>query len=164
MPQFDFANVFTPQLFWLAVFFVVLYFGIVKLTLPRLDKVMTEREGTIAGDLASARAAKEAADQVAEDYRLTLERSRADAQGVVAEAKAAAAKATEQRLGEADQGIAQTIAAAEAEIEAARQAASASVREIAADGAQAIVAKLTGAELSRDAVMGEVDTQLAAAR
>ena len=43
MPQFEFGTVFIPQLFWLAVFFVVLYFGIVRLTLPRLGKVMDER-------------------------------------------------------------------------------------------------------------------------
>jgi F-type H+-transporting ATPase subunit b len=163
MPQFDFANVFTPQLFWLAVFFVVLYFGIVRLTLPRLDKVMTEREDTISGDLASARAAKEAADQVAEEYRASMAQSRAEAQGVIARAKDEAAKASEKRIAAADKRLAKKLAEAEAEIEAARQAASEHVREIAADGAQAIVAKLTGESVSRDAVLGEVDAQLTAA-
>ncbi len=69
MPQFDFANVFVPQFAWLALFFVVLYFGVVQRTLPKLGKVMGQREDQISGDIAAAQAAKTAADAI--DARLS---------------------------------------------------------------------------------------------
>jgi F-type H+-transporting ATPase subunit b len=64
MPQFDLAN-FVPQLVWLTIFFAVLYFGIVRLTLPKLAKTMDAREGQVANDIATAERAKGEADQMA---------------------------------------------------------------------------------------------------
>src|SRR3546814_4077583 len=104
MPQFDFANVFWPQLFWLSALFALLYFGIVRTTLPRLSKVMDEREGRILADLASARDAKDLADQVAEEYQADINRSREEARDKLAAAKLEAAKASEKRLAAADKG------------------------------------------------------------
>ena len=54
MPQFDFAAVTWPQLAWLALSFAILYFGVIRFTLPKLGKVMGEREDKIAGDIAAA--------------------------------------------------------------------------------------------------------------
>ncbi|MFA9200103.1 MAG: F0F1 ATP synthase subunit B' [Cypionkella sp.] len=157
MPQFDFGTVLVPQLFWLAVFFVVLYFGIVRLTLPRLGKVMDERTSKIDADLAAARLAKSEADATAEHYRLALEADRETARTALGEAQAAAAAARAARRAAADRRIAERTAAAEARIDAARQQASASLREVAAEGAQAIVARLTGTSPADDEVAQAVD-------
>lgn len=160
MPQFDFANVFWPQLFWLAVFFAILYFGIVKTTLPRLSKVVTEREDSIATDLSTAKNAKEKADQVSEEYQAELSRSRDEARGVVAAAKDEAAKAAEKRLVSADKRVAKKLAEAEERIDQACIEASASLREIAAESAEAIVSKLTGKAPARDEALAEVDAAM----
>ncbi|ROT95085.1 ATPase [Altererythrobacter sp. FM1] len=161
MPQFDFTNVFWPQLFWLALFFIVLYFGIVRLTLPRLGKVMDERAAKIDGDLEAARAAKESADELTERYRAELEKSRDEARSNIAAAKAEAAKASEVRLARADAESAAQIEAAEARIADASAKAHGSLRGVAVEGAQAIVAKLTGSEPSADAVSSAVDAAMA---
>lgn len=161
MPQFDFANVFIPQLFWLAIFFVILYFGVVRATLPKLGKVMDARESTIAGDLAAARATKDSADALAEEVRVESERHRESARGTIAAAKDAAAAAAAARLAAADQTIAARLADAHARIAGARDEARGSIREVAAESAQAIVTKLTGAQPARDAALVEVDSALA---
>jgi F-type H+-transporting ATPase subunit b len=161
MPQFDFANVFVPQLFWLAIFFVVLYFGVVRTTLPRLGKVMDARESTIAGDLASAREAKDRADALAEETRIEGERHREAARAAILAAKEEAAAANAGRLATADAAIAAELAEAHQRIATARDAARGSIRDLAAESAQAIVGKLTGAEPSSEAVRAEVDAVLA---
>lgn len=157
MPQFDFANVFWPQLFWLAALFAVLYFGIVRTTLPRLSKVMDEREGRISADLATARDAKDLADQVAEEYQADINRSREEARDKLAAAKLDAAKASEKRLAAADKRLSAKVAEAEQQIMAARQAANAALRDIAAEGAEAIVVRLTGDSPGREAAQARVD-------
>lgn len=161
MPQFDFANVFVPQLFWLSVFFIVLYFGVVKTTLPRLGKVMDEREGKITGDLESARKSKERADALADEVEADLAAKREDARARIAAAKADAGKASEKRLKAADTRIGKKLAEAEARIDEARREAGDAIREIAVDSTQSIVAKLTGGEPDRTAAEAEVDAALA---
>lgn len=161
MPQFDFANVFLPQLFWLAIFFVILYFGVVRATLPKLGKVMDAREETIAGDLAAARQAKDSADALAVEVRAESERNREAARASIAAAKDKAAADAAKRLAAADEVIGARLAEAHMRISDTRDQARRSIRDVAAESAQAIVAKLTGAEPARDAALAEVDTALA---
>lgn len=161
MPQFEFGSVFVPQLFWLAVFFVVLYFGIVRPTLPKLGRVMDERTGKIDADLAEAQVAKQSADELGDTYRQDLARDREAAHQAVAEAKAQAALERERRLAEADAGINARLTEAENRIATARTEASGSLREVAIETTQSIVAKLTGSVPSPDAVSSAVDNALA---
>ena len=160
MPQFDFGNVFWPQIAWLAVIFMVLYFGVVRLTLPKLGKVMDTREASIAGDLAAAKAAKESADAVDESYHAEMNASREAARGTIAEAKAAAAKATEVQLAKAGTKSDTALAAAEARIAKAVTKAEAEIAAAAATSAQAIVAKLTGVTPGIDAAKASVAARI----
>ena len=161
MPQFDFAHVFWPQIFWLGLSFAVLYFGVVRLTLPKLGAVMGAREDRISGDLAAAKSAKEAADQVSELYQRELEASREASRSVIAEAKSGAAKQSEAALAKAQANAEQAIADAETRIAAAVAAARQALRDAAAEGAQAIVGRLTGTEPSLDMARAEVDARMA---
>ncbi len=156
MPQFDFAHVFWPQVAWLAVFFAVLYFGVVRLTLPKLGKVMGEREDKISGDLSAAKAAKDAADEVDARYHADMNASREDARKAIADAKAKAAKASEKSLAKATASAEAELAEAEARIAAAVDAAQGALRDAAAESAQAIVTKLTGGEPKLDAAKASV--------
>ena len=160
MPQFDFANVFWPQVAWLAVLFVVLYFGVVRMTLPKLGKVMEQREDKIAGDIAAAKAAKETADEVDARYHAEMNASREQARAAIAAAKADAAKASEARLAEAGAKAEARVAEAEARIATAVKAAEGKLADAAAESAQAIVAKLTGVEPKLDAAKQTVVAQL----
>lgn len=156
MPQFDFAHVFWPQVAWLAVFFAVLYFGVVRLTLPKLGKVMGEREDKISGDLSAAKAAKDAADEVDARYHAEMDASREEARKAIAAAKADSARASEKSLAKAAVASEKQIADAEARIAQAVGKAQEALRDAAAESAQAIVARLTGAEPKLDAAKASV--------
>jgi F-type H+-transporting ATPase subunit b len=143
MPQFDFGSVTWPQLAWLAVLFAVLYFGVVKQTLPKLGKVMESRESKIAGDLATARTAKDTADSTSEAYEAELATSREASRAAIAEAKAKAGKASEASLAKAAAKADAQLAEAEVRIAASVTAADSALRDVAAENAAAIVDRLT---------------------
>ncbi|MFC4295652.1 ATPase [Novosphingobium tardum] len=161
MPQFDFANVFWPQLAWLAVFFIVLYFGVVRATLPKLGKVMTAREDRIAGDLSAAQAAKQAADEIDTRYHAELEAAREQSRNAIAAAKLEAAGVGEQRLKAASAAADARLAEAETRIAASRAEAQDTLRVAAAESAAAIVARLTGREPAHEAALAKVGASLA---
>lgn len=144
MPQFEFATVFWPQLIWLAIFFAILYFGIVQLTLPKLGKVMTAREDQMTGDLTVAEKAQAEATQLSLDYDAGVAAAQDAARAQLTAARGAAATAIEGKLAAANAALDAKAAAAQASLDAAREGALAEIEAVAADAAAAIVEKLTG--------------------
>ncbi|MDQ0251634.1 F-type H+-transporting ATPase subunit b [Sphingomonas kyeonggiensis] len=144
MPQFDFANVFLPQLVWLAIFFAVLYFAVVLPTLPKLGRTMQAREDQVTGDLDAAEAAKASADKLAADYDAGVAEAQESARAALNAAHAKATKSLETKLAKADAKLAERVAAAEAELTEARTKALGEVEAIAADVASDLVEQLTG--------------------
>ncbi|MEY4953039.1 MAG: synthase subunit b 2 [Pseudomonadota bacterium] len=159
MPQFDFAHVLTPQLAWLFVIFAVLYFGVVRMTLPKLGKVMDAREQSISSDLATAQAAKQTADEIDAQYHAEMNASREEARKAIADAKAKAAKSTEAKLAKAGAKAEAALSEAEGRIAQAVAKAEGALATAAAENAQAIVAKLTGVEPKLDAAKAVVAAQ-----
>jgi len=53
MPQLDLST-FPSQIFWLAVFFVVLYLLMAKLAIPKIERVIDERRNRVENDLDKA--------------------------------------------------------------------------------------------------------------
>ena len=143
MPQFEGAN-FLPQLFWLAIFFAILYFGVVRPTLPKLGRVMTEREDRVRGDIASAERAKAEADRMQAEYDSGVAEAQVTARSRLGDAQAAAAAALEARLKESNEAIDRRTEAAQASLDVARQRAMGEIEGVAADAAADIVEKLTG--------------------
>lgn len=144
MPQFEFAN-FIPQLAWLAVFFAILYFGIVRLTVPKIGRVIGEREQTVSGDIQTAEAAKAEADRIEADYAASVAAAREQAREALNVARGSAAKSIEQRLAAAHADVEAKQGAAQAQLDAARTKALADVEAVAAEVAADIVERLTGA-------------------
>lgn len=144
MPQFQLDN-FLPQLAWLALFFIILYFGVVKLTLPRIGRVMDEREQAVEGDLSTAEAARADAERIRADYAEGIAQAQAQAQGQVAEAKSKVGQKIEKKLAKLNAELDEKLAAAQASIAASRDSAMAEVDRIASEAASEIVERLTGA-------------------
>lgn len=138
MPQFD-TSTFVQQLFWLALIFGVLYFLVVRLTLPKVGRVIDDRENRVKSDLDAAEAAKGSADAVRLAYDEGMATARSTAQTQVALARAEAAKAAEVRM-----------AALAAELDGKTDAAMARLG-VARTSAQAALAA-NAAELTADAV------------
>lgn len=161
MPQFDLA-VFVPQLVWLTVFFAILYFGVVSLTLPRLGRVMETREATVTGDIAAAETAKADADRMAEEYDAGIEAARHGARDTVGAAKGKATAALEAKLAEGNAANDARLAAAEADLAGARNRALGEIEGVAADVAADIVERLTGARPDATAATAAARGALAA--
>jgi F-type H+-transporting ATPase subunit b len=144
MPQFELAN-FLPQLFWLAIFFAILYFAVVRPTLPKLGRVIDARETQVTGDLDTAAQAKAEADRMAAEYDEGVATAQNDARARIVAAQSTAAKQLEAKLAESNAAIHARTDAAEASIAAARRNAMSEIEGVAAEAASDIVEKLTGA-------------------
>jgi F-type H+-transporting ATPase subunit b len=144
MPQFEFATVFWPQLIWLTLIFAVLFFGVVMPTLPKIARVVDERERKVAGDLGLAETAKASADAMARDYASGIAEAQGRARLALSEAKAKAVISTEAALAEANGEIDLKLAAAEAALASAKSSALAEIETIAGEVSADIVEKLTG--------------------
>jgi len=144
MPQFDFANVFIPQLFWLAILFAILYFGVVRLTLPKVGAIMEARETKVSSDIDAAEKAGTESENLNEGYQNDLNEARENARTILADAKAKSTASVEKKLANASKKADEAIAAAQTDIETARVKAMAEIETVAAEGAGAIVERLTG--------------------
>jgi F-type H+-transporting ATPase subunit b len=162
MPQFEVVN-FAPQFVWLVITFAILYFGIVGLTVPKIGRIIGEREETVSGDIQSAEAAKAEADRIEADYAASVAAAREQAREALNAARGPATKALEQRLSAANEEVERKQGVAQAELDAARAKALAEIETVAADAAADIVERLTGARPdSRMAVQAVQSAALAA--
>jgi F-type H+-transporting ATPase subunit b len=157
VPQFDPAN-FIPQLVWLAAIFAVLYFFVVRPTLPKVGRVIDAREGKVAGDLDAAESAKGEADAIRTRYDEGMDAARKAAQAEVAAAREAAARASETRL-KSLAGVLDGKATEAAErLAGARASAKASLTATAAELTGEAVQRLAGIDVPR----AEIEAALAA--
>ena len=162
MPQINqLADILYSQLFWLLLTLAVIYFGIGRAMVPKIQSTVEARDARIADDLAAADAARRAADVTEEAYRTRMNESRGEALKVTAEAKQASARATEARVSEADAANRGKLEAAEARLRVATATALADIENVAAEAAQEMVAKLAGVSVSRDEAAQAVKAELA---
>jgi F-type H+-transporting ATPase subunit b len=161
MPQIEqLPFIFTSQLFWLAVVFGILFFGVGRGMLPKIQSTVELREQKIAGDLAAAQQAREAAEETEAAYRVRIDASRAQAATVTQEARQASARETETKVRAAAEKIAAKVASAEADIRAAAEAARAEVEKVAIEATQEMVARLTGIQVDREQAAAAVKAEL----
>ena len=145
MPQIaQLLETYASQIFWLLITFGIIYFGIARMMLPKVEAAVDARNKKIAEDLAAAEAARAAAEMLETGGDSALNAARAEAQAKSNAAKATAAKATEKSLADADAQIATHLAAAEMSLSAATASAMASVESVATGATADIVAKVSG--------------------
>jgi F-type H+-transporting ATPase subunit b len=135
------------QLVWLAAIFVVLYFAIVRPTLPKVGKVIDERESRVAGDLNAAESAKGEADAIRARYDDGMAAARDAAQAEVAASQAEAARRSEARMAELAGVLDAKAAEAATRLAAARASARAALAATTTELTGAAVTRLTGLEL-----------------
>lgn len=160
MPQLD-VSTFTPQLFWLVVWFVVLYVLMAKLGLPRIAVAIEARRQRREDDLTRAAEVKAAAEAANAAFQQTMAQARAEAQGLIKEAAERFAVKAAQRQRELAAVLAEQIATAEQGIAATKEQALAEVRGIAIDVGRAVVEKLTGSAPNAARLAAAVDSSLA---
>ncbi len=147
MPQFDPAS-FVSQLFWFGVFFALLYFAVVRPTLPKVGKVIDARETQVATDLDRAEAAKGAADTLRADHEAAMKAARDAAQAAVAQARDAAARASDAQMKALAARLDADADAAAASLDLARASARSGLEATVSELVGEAVAKLTGIEVT----------------
>jgi F-type H+-transporting ATPase subunit b len=160
MPQLD-VSTFTPQLFWLVVWFVVLYLLMAKLGLPRIALAIEARRQRRDDDLARAAQMKAAAEAANAAFQQTMAQARAEAQALIKEAADRFAVEASQRQRALAAVLAEQIATAEQRIAATKDEALSEVRGIATDVGRAVVEKLTGSAPNAARLAAAVDSSLA---
>lgn len=161
MPQISqLAATYVSQIFWLILTFGLVFLVVGRGMLPRVQATIAGRDDRIQGDLAAAAAARDAADQAEEAWKLRDQTNRERAQGLIADARGRAAKASEATLAAANHAQADRVAASEASIRAAADRAVAEIEGVAAEAAQAIVARVSGAQVSADEARAAVQKVL----
>ena len=151
LPQLN-ADDFAPQLFWLALTFAALYFIMSRIALPRVGEVIEERRDRIQRDLDAAERLKGDTEKALARYEKALSDARSNASGIAKETRARLSGEVEKEKSKVDSQISAKLAEAETRITATKSKALASVSEIAADTAGAVLSKLIGQDVTVDEI------------
>ena len=159
MPQLDMST-WPPQLFWLAVTFLALYFVISRVAIPRTGGVIALRKSTIDGDLAKARTLKDETENAVRSYEAALADAKAKAQAIALENRNKLNVEIEAERGKLDAALGVKIATAEKKVAASRDKALEDISAMAADIASDIVQQLTGSTITKAAATAAVSKTL----
>jgi F-type H+-transporting ATPase subunit b len=158
MPQLN-VDTFGNQIVWLVIALLAIYFVLSRIALPRIAAILAERQGTITNAIATAEDLKAKAAAAEEAYHKALADARAEAQTIAAETRAAIQADLDDAIAKADAEIAAKTAESEAAIAEIRAGAMESVKEVATDTAEAIVAAM-GGKADGSAVNDAVSAQM----
>src|SRR4029450_7090446 len=115
MPKINqLADVLYSQLFWLLLTLALIYFGIGRAMVPKIQSTVDARNSRIADDLAAAEAARQSADTIDEAYRARIAESRAEVLKLILSAKQESARATATKVAAADAAIRSRVDTADA--------------------------------------------------
>jgi F-type H+-transporting ATPase subunit b len=155
MPQLD-TSAWPPQLFWLGVTFLALYFIVSRKVIPGVGGTIAARKARISDDLAAAQKFKLEVDEAAKAYEAALAAAKAKAHVITQEAQARLDAEADAHSRKLDAELAAKIGAAEKSIAAARKKALGEVKTVAAEMASQIVSQLTGSRVTKTAVEAAV--------
>ena len=160
MPQFWIED-FAPQMVWLIISFVALYFLMARLALPRIAELIETRHGRIADDLDQASELKNEAEAVIVEYEAALAEARSKAQLTITQATLESAQEMEKRNIELAETLAEGAAAAATRIHEAKVEALGELRIVATELALAAAERLLEAEVREADVAAAVETAMA---
>jgi F-type H+-transporting ATPase subunit b len=158
-PPFQ-GETFPSQIFWLVLCFVALYVLLSRVALPRLGRVIADRQERIAGDLETANRLRNDSEAAQASYEKALTDARAKAQALAAETQAKLTAEAEAQRKKLEADLKAKLDDAEKQIATTKSAAMTNVRTIALDTAGLIVERLIGKAPAKQAVERAVDAAL----
>ena len=159
MPQLD-VSTYSSQIFWLVATFVVLYFLLWKVALPKVGEVLSQRASKVEQDLTSASNLKQEAEQILADYEARLVEAKSEAQSVMKQAADEIAADAAKQNDALTAKLEKQMQAAEAKITEAKNDAMANVAEIAGEAVAAAGSKLIGSDLSDKEIKAAIKSSL----
>ncbi|MDP6172580.1 MAG: F0F1 ATP synthase subunit B' [Rhodospirillales bacterium] len=156
MPQLD-SNFFSPQLVWLAITFVALYVLMARLALPRIGRVLEQRQKKIDDNLDKAEQLKAEADEDSQAYEEAASGSRDQARAIIQEVSRRVSEESNESQAELAERLAERIKEADQQVLQAKEEALAGIRDQAGSVAQMAVNRLIGIEPTPADVARAVD-------
>ena len=157
-PPFN-TETFAPQLIWLTLTFVALYYLMSRVALPRIGSVIDERRERIQRDIDEAERLKTETETAIADYERALTEARGRASTIAKDTRERLQAETDAERAAVEQQVAQKIVEAEERIASTKAAALAQVNDIAKDTAGDIVGKLIGEQPTSDEVAAALSRQ-----
>lgn len=165
LPQLDLAT-YSSQVFWLIVSFVVLYFLVAKLAMPRIAEVLEERQERIEDDLDKAETLKKEAYQVRIEYEKALSAAREKAQDATRHAQEEIAKRSAEAESAAQVKVTVMLEEAEKRIAASKTGAEGKpgdpISSLERSVAQEVVANAVQKLIGVDVTAADIDAAIAA--
>jgi F-type H+-transporting ATPase subunit b len=161
MPQItQLPFIFFSQLFWLLLVFGVIFFGIGRGMLPKIQGTVEAREKKIGEDLESAQAARAAAEKTEAAWRARMDTARSEAARLAQEAKQESARQTEAKVKAAADKLNLKVESSEAKIREALASARAEIESVAAEATRDMVQRLTGIQVDAKEAASAVKAEL----
>ena len=149
MPQLDISG-FSPQIFWLILSFLSLWWLMAKVALPKVGLILEERQTKINDSLELAKSLQREAYAEIEAYEATISEARENARTVVNEATLQGTQNSLTEQSELRVSLTEKIALAEDEIEAAKDRALESIHQSAKEVTAIALNKLGGITLTEE--------------
>lgn len=159
LPQMD-VSTYSSQLFWLALTFVFLYGLLSRMVLPRIGQVLEQRRDRIASDLDKAGVLQRESEEALQAYENALTEARAKAHGLGQETRDRLAEDADAKKVSLQAELSKKLGEAEVKINATKDAALASIRDVANAAVAAVIAQLLDETADQAAISTAVDTQL----
>ena len=151
LPQLN-PHDFAPQLIWLALTFLALYWLMAKVALPKVGGVVEVRAQRIRRDLDEAARLKTETEKALADYEASLASARGRATGIAKDIRDKLASEVEGERTKVERQVASRVGDAERRIFDMKTRAMTEVGQIASETAEAIVTELTGKPAAKDEV------------
>jgi F-type H+-transporting ATPase subunit b len=158
-PPFD-STTFASQLLWFAITFVLLYYLMAKVALPRIAGILEDRRDRIASDLDLAESLKRDSEAAHEGYEKALAEARARANSIAETARDEARQAADAKRAEIESQLAGKLEAAEKRIGEIKAKALADVGDIAKEATEAVVGALVEVEVAESEVADAVSAAM----
>lgn len=149
-PPFD-ASTYPSQFLWFAITFAALYLFLSRVALPRIGGILESRRARIDGDLKEADRLRVESERALTAYEEALAEARRNAHAIAEETRQGIRTDIAGKRTKVETDLAARMAEAESRITATKTTALATVDEIAADTAIALVAQLAGTVSEADA-------------
>lgn len=160
MPQMEFAD-YAPQLVWLAITFVIFYFLMARVALPRIADVLEQRQRRLSNDLEQAAGFRDEAEKALKAYQETIAEARAKAHAIAREAREQVGAEADSRRAEFEADLAARLAEEEARIAARVAEVESHLRDVAVTVAHAASLKLLGSGMTETASARAVEAEIA---
>ena len=165
LPQLD-VSTYSSQIFWLIISFVILYFLVAKLAMPRIAEVLEERQERIEDDLDKAETLKKEAYQVRIEYEKALAAAREKANDATRHAQEEIAKRNAEAESAAQVKVTVMLEEAEKRIAASKTGAEGTpgepINALERSVAQEVVANAVQKLIGVDVTAADIDAAIAA--